>query len=219
MGRDFDGVTDSALNDNDPAGSYPFTMFCWGNSDVVQGNTRMALVDASGSTVYQWLLSLQDGGDEDATLITRNSTQDVVQGSPISQDVWIAHQGNYRGNSDRELFINGVTDGTGTTLITYNALTDRVCFGRLMRSSPANPFDGGLAHGSIWTSDLVVSHALALFRGANPFIMDQDDLVFYAPLDGNNSPENEYVSQFNLTLSGTTKFSGNPPVDLLENYL
>ena len=63
----------------------------------------------------------------------------------------------------------------------------------------------------------------AINNGANPFAFSSGvggNLAFYAPVNGNKSPEDNYAGQTtDGDLTGTTKFAGNPPVDLLENYL
>ena len=59
-----------------------------------------------------------------------------------------------------------------------------------------------------------------LARGVNPFIIRNSNLVCYAPIHGNESPENQFGSEVAQTgtLTGTTKVT-HPPVELLEIYL
>ena len=81
-------------------------------------------------------------------------------------------------------------------------------------------YDGELAYVAVWNVLLSANEYSALANGVNPFVIRNSSLQLYCPLDGNNSPENNYASPTNTgTLTGTSKFAGNPPVQLLSRYL
>lgn len=80
--------------------------------------------------------------------------------------------------------------------------------------------DAKYAHSVLWNTNLPETHRLALFHGVNPFPIFHSNQVINYPIDGNNSPENDHSGNSNSgILTGTTKFAGNPPVQLLSRYM
>ena len=77
-----------------------------------------------------------------------------------------------------------------------------------------------LAFVSVWNVEIPITHLLAISHGVPAFIINNGSDVLHAPLYGVHSPEIDEAGGNNTgTLTNTTKFAGNPPVELLENYL
>jgi len=80
-------------------------------------------------------------------------------------------------------------------------------------------FNGEISFAAVWDIALSNNEELILSHGVCPFVVRNEALRMYCPLDGNDSPEANYASTSTGTVTGTTKFAGNPPVELIENYL
>ena len=221
MSRDFDGSTDSALNDNDPAGALPITLLCWHNPDIIAAGEIMDITVSTSNNRYITMTSQDhdtDSTQECSTSARNTQNRNILCATSIPLDTWHVLQGNFVSSTSREAFVDGAADGTNTQTSTYPAI-NRIAMGRLMRNSPASAFDGRIGLCCEWSVDVDDTNTAAMGRGAQPFVIDDANLVFYAPLEGHDSPEVEYISRNNLTLSGTSKFAGNPPIEPLENFL
>jgi hypothetical protein len=74
---------------------------------------------------------------------------------------------------------------------------------------------GQIAHAAVWNVALNAAQIAALARGVHPLAMERTALVAYWPLFGFQSPEQAVVGEgFDLTLTGTVKGAGGPPVEL-----
>lgn len=77
---------------------------------------------------------------------------------------------------------------------------------------------GEVANYAHYGREFPVASAQALSRGVNPFAFGT--MRIFCPLAGDKSPEPDISgNDLDGTLTGTTKFAGNPPVELIENYL
>jgi len=228
MSRSFSSTEAMHNNGNIPITAYPFTMFAWGNKDVQDGggsdDVMMGMTDDSASLIYQLLSTTNAGSGTSVGMVSRNSsTQQAARGTTeIALDTWYSTCGICRGNTDREIFLEGVTEDTDANSVTWNSNIDSIAIGARRSSGGFTTFyEGRLSHCAVYNVSLSTTHQLALSRGAHPFIMRNDALVFFCAVEGNDSPEGDYVGQSaQQTLSGSPpKFVGNPPVELLENYL
>jgi len=88
-------------------------------------------------------------------------------------------------------------------------------------NSGGSDTDMEAAHAVTWNVSLSENEVTALTRGVNPLPIRHSNKVNWIPLDGNNDPENEYSqNQRAITTNGSpVRFTGNPPVELIENYL
>jgi len=125
------------------------------------------------------------------------------------------------GSSNAQLFVNGSSAWTANKTANTPSNSDASA------NTEIGSYDGGsLAFGGelsnvvIWNSALTSNQIGALYRGVNPFPIDPTNKKAHYPIDGNESPESQYVTQIHKgTLSGTSKASTNPSMELLENYL
>ena len=60
----------------------------------------------------------------------------------------------------------------------------------------------------------------AITHGVHPFIIDDGNIQAFYTLWGNEDPESDMTGNgFNATDNAAARFTPNPPVELLENYL
>lgn len=217
MSRDFDGTDDNIINDNIALTALPYSFVAWMNSDSASAaQTIFGQTQAAGSSGTFIDVRGDEAGDKASS---RQQTNRFAQTSTgYSINTWHHIVGTLLDNDNRAAFIDGGSKGTNTTNSTF-ATFDRTMIGRLMRSSPAGPFDGEIAYCAGYNVELTDAEVAILAKGVNPFFFRNDALKVYYPLDGNDSPEPEYIGQLNGTVTGTVKGSTNPPVQLLSRYM
>ncbi len=226
MSRSFVAASSEFIENNTavPVSGFPYTAFIWMRPTTLNTVITIAFADASVGNVKN-LSRLSDfdaSADIECSNVAKNTTTRTIQGTTaVSLNVWHTETAQYNGDTSRELFFEGVSEGTGTASSTFSANFDVISIGRIGDSTPGNFMDGELAHGCIWDVTLSQNELDILQRGVNPFIVDNDNLVFYCPVEGNNSPEPDLIAQaLKMTVGGTPlKFAGDPPVELLENFL
>lgn len=221
MSRFFDNNDDSLVFEDKVVSSYPFTITGWANSNNLTAAQHIAgVVDKSESNVGIRLAFHGNVTNDPVSAEARNTgITRALTTTPYTTNTWHHAAATFVGDTERNAFKDGGSKGTDTGNSTFNSNQDRTSIGRQMRSVPGNPWDGELAYIGFWNVELSDNEILALASGVNPFILRNDALVAYYPVDGNESPEPDYVSQQNMTVNGAVKANVNPPVELLENYI
>lgn len=225
MARDFNGTNESITNDNgiSTIDVSVFTIFNWVNPDTVLANQQLngtASAISSGNSAATISIRTSSVWQFDYRFSTTTGTWTF--GTPTNGS-WFAIGVDY----DRGLTTNNPNSFENGTLVaesetatpngTAKSGVDSFTCGENV--GLGTDLNGQLAYCCFWDVVLSSNEESALANGVNPFAIRNSNLQYNYPFDGNNSPENEYVQQANGTLKGTTKFSGNPPVELIENYL
>jgi len=176
--------------------------------------------DITGPADWNILQMVAAGDKMDFQLYDGTNNPTVRPAGDISNDAWRclvagrangsifgSHDGGTRG-TDTDTFTNAYNNTIATTIGAREAGTDRFC-------------DGKLAYATIWDIDLVANDDVILSRGVNPFLIKNSNIIYFVVVEGNDSPEPNYAEpSATATLTATPlKFAGNPPVELLENYL
>jgi len=92
--------------------------------------------------------------------------------------------------------------------------------GRTHRTANDEFLFGLTAYNTVWNAKLSTSHMAALNRGVYPMFVSSHKPIGHFPLHGNDSPEADYSGGGALlTLTGTTKSTTNPPIQLLSRYV
>lgn len=150
----------------------------------------------------------------------RNTSFFGVSGTTDILDAWHHLVGRFISDTEKRLYVDGIEEGNLTVSVTFATTVDRISHGVTGDSSPGEFFDGQLAHGVLWNANLSVNEISALARGVNPFPIRHSDQVVNLPIDGNVSPEPDYSPKNrDGTVTGTTKATKNPPVQLLSRYM
>jgi len=117
----------------------------------------------------------------------------------------------------QEVFADGTSIDTMAITITGSTPTNH-WLGK--RYTDVEFWEGKMAYFVVWNVELTDNEHSALGNGVNPFVIRKSNQLVHSPLNGNNSPENDYSGNGKTgTLDGTSKSSLNPPVEFLENYL
>ena len=223
MSRLFDDALSEFLNNDGTPGVtvHPLTEWIWFNTDDdAAAQSMLNLVDKD-TTADWWLVQASGNqiGDPIRAYARAGSANSIATTTTgYSLNTWHGASAVFTSDTARSARIDGFSVGNDSG--TRNpANVDRTRVGSVGHSSDGGFFSGELKDAAIWNVSLTALNIRTLFRGVNPFAVRPQNRVFFAPLDGLESPEPDYDGQRNLTLTGTAKGSSNPPVELLENYL
>ena len=146
--QSFDGTNDYIDDDiaTFPISTYPFTLTCWCSIDTEGNNGLVWIGDKDATNIQYQIRTISDSG-----LKFRVSARDGSSPAngdstnTFSLDTWYYVTGVFRSATDRELFVNGVSEATNTSTITPTASFDRISIGR----AGDNPSPGIHADGKI----------------------------------------------------------------------
>ena len=185
------------------------TLSGWMKVDALNGEQKLFSKWADAGGRFQYLLSI-NSADKPICAINTGSSKIATGSTTTPTGAWLHIAGTYDG-SDIRVYLNGVQDGsiaqTGNMPDTTAPLTIGAGSGG---SGSEEPFDGSLGHYAIWDIPLSADEIKSLANGINPLKIQRDNLVFYAPLNG-QSPELDIIAGLDLTLNGTTK-AEEPPI-------
>jgi hypothetical protein len=141
------GTDEYAEVDSDPITAFPFSLGVWAKhpgSD--SGYAYMSVEDKDVANVFYDLGT--DGSDSPRMRAKNTSTIQIVGGTTLAAGQWNLLVGVWDNATSRELFLNGSSEGTSATSVTYGAV-DRASIGRLGSSAPAGYFKDALAGGPL----------------------------------------------------------------------
>jgi len=223
MARQFDGI-DDIINCGDSTdfefATSDFTLFCWVYPDSTsEFNIIMSKWDGSNDREYQLFL-LSSAGSEGQIRFNNTNTgsggaQALTGDTQVSTGVYTAI-GFHRSGTAGAIFINGSqdTDDSGTVHGTQYTGSAFLALGGRQNQGTTLPLEGKGAEFAIWNAQLTDNEMLALGKGVSPFAVRSSNNKLYAPIHGNNSPEQNYANNGTGTLTGTTK-AQHPPVQIL----
>lgn len=199
--------------------AYPFTISVWCKLDDAGGSgTCGGFSDASNASfngaIIQVIKNTVPNPDEFNVRININNF--FVLGSiDLNDSAWHHLCFVGRSTTDREQYVDGISDGTDATNATFPTDIDNYSIG----SFRANGVFGeealhSYAELAIWDEDLSVAHIKALAAGSPPTIVKPGiSLLCYLPTWGTTSPEPD-LSQYsqNGVITGTTTKVDHPPV-------
>lgn len=225
MARLFDDAsTHNITSSSAPVSAAPMTMACWVKPDVDLQVTPFSINNNAVQTSYFVLqLDMNIAGDPVAFYVGDGSAfSNASTTTGISINVWSHICGVARSATDRSVYLNGGSRGDNATSRVPSSL-NAVGIGFNNRPATQRYFSGDLAEFAVWDIDLSDPEIAALGKGISALLIRPQNLVFYAPIIGKNSPELELINGSTLTVSGTSA-SAHPPVQrtkhrpLLDGY-
>lgn len=222
---DFDGANDRVSNGNGVSNidTASKTMLVWVNPTTYEINDNIS-TDGSALTSGNSAFSITMGASTQYRMDYRwsSATGSWLFGS-VTTGSWESLSCDYDRSSDANdpnCYENGSLQSeteSGTPSGTAKTGIDSISIGENVAGG--GDVDAIISHVVIWDVELSSTEHLVLSRGVNPFVIQNDNLQVYYPLNGNNSPENEYAQSALGTVTGAIKATTNPPVELIENYL
>lgn len=203
MARDFSGTAQYLRVDATPVTAAPLTMACWVYWDSLPTRSQAFVVSASGSASNQFSLG-NNSFNAELRISAGGSNTNVTGTTTLVTGRWYHVCGVFRSSTDRELYINGVSDATNTTSRTPASI-GAITIGA--NGAGSNETDGKIAEVGLWNVSLSTTEIASLAAGYSPRFIRPDKLLCYWPILGWNSPEPCWNNPtYNLTVTGATQY-------------
>ena len=154
-----DDSDEYAEADVDMAGSgYPFSIGVLVKvSSAATLRVPFSLTDKDVATIFYYLGL--DASHQPVLVADDASTNQTITGTALVAGTYHSLIGVFTNATTRILYVDGASDGTGATSVTYHANVDRTSIGRIGDSTPSGYYDGGLvgASGGPWLADKTVT--------------------------------------------------------------
>lgn len=183
----------------------PFSWACWFYpSDPGTGLQVLISIAAASNNDDFFLLFIENatgklGNRKGFVSGSGNALTDVS----VATNVWQHAVGTTSASNARTIRLNGGTEFTNSTSITFGTTPTRTGIGHNARLNQDNIFNGRIAHCAIWNVVLTAEEQISLSRGFSPLLIRPSALKMYVPVIGNASPEPDVRGSFNMTINGT----------------
>lgn len=198
------------------ATAVPLTLAAWGKTSMTGLTQYMVslLNSASADTFDQFTIRLTGANVVSARCGEAAAVSEAVSSTGFTVDTWFHAAAVFTSATDRAAFINGGSKGTNATSRTPAGI-NRTAIGFQDNAAASRAFaqggTGSLAEVGIWNAALTDAEIAALATGLSPLSIRPASLIGYWPLIGNNSPENNLVSNTSkMTLVGAPSASAHP---------
>lgn len=188
----------------------PFTLAGWFKAESLAAYDFMGLYDTAAAAVNFMSCNRLGANQLRATTNAAGTASSAVQAADLTVGVWahmLAHFGPTTG-TDRAVTKDGATFTTNTTNRAAAGM-DTIAIGAEKDATPSGFFDGLVACVTVWNVQLVQGEALALARGAHPFMVRPSAIRHFWPLFRDGSDWGRANAP--LTLNGSPSFSGDSP--------
>lgn len=210
--RDFESGSNEFVDFGDP--SYldvtgDITLSLWVRLESTTAEMKPLAKWADSGSQFSYLMAVQTDGT--ARFATFTGGTDIVDGTMNLDDgQWHHVAGTYDGSNIR-IYMDGGEEGS--TVATGSIASTTAPF-RLGAGSGGSgtegPFDGEIGHGAIWDAALTDQEVASLAAGVSPLRIRRDNLIFYAPVNGQSS-EPDVVGGASGTVTGTI-VAEEPPI-------
>ena len=219
MARNFVSASNQSLYVNAVPwdNTFPMTMCCWVRPVATMVNGIAFGMHYTGDTSAESArIQTRSGGAARAE--HRDGTTAAVAETTalITAGSWHHVAAVFASTSSRTIYLDGANSVNNTTSATNTMNTDYLIVGRGRVStgftSPA--YNGDISHCAIWNVALNAEEIAAIASGVCPTNIRPQNLIYYAPLEGVASPENNVWragGTYNLTLDNAPVHAGNPP--------
>jgi hypothetical protein len=196
----------------------PVTLCAWAKTSVTGTQQRLLGLfnSASGAGLNQFSLAVSTGNAVRAQTGDGASSNAADSSTTISANTWFHACGVFASPTDRRAFLNGAGKGTETTSRTPSGI-NRTAAGLQDNTAASQPWapagTGDIAEAAAWNIALSDTDVAALATGVSPLLIHPEALVGYWPIIGNNSPENNLLSNTStLSVQGSLSASAHPSV-------
>lgn len=208
MARTWDNTTSNYITGGSaPVTAVPISMACWAKCTTSTDVNYLMAVDEATDDQFSLLVNATNNVQA-ATRVA--GTESLASSSTTFTDAtWFHAAAVFAAANDRRAFLNGGGKGTNASNRTPTGINGMHIGVRDM-GSIAVPMNGQIAHCAIWASTLSDAQVAVLATGVHPMLVDPANLVFYAPLWGNSSPELDIIGGVTLTITGTLAKADGP---------
>lgn len=211
------GSSQYARRDAPVASAAPFTVAAWFKS-TSDSAFQCLWSEADESTLLDyWRLGLRGhvAGDPLGLYVRRAGVANAVTSTGYTVGTWHHAMFVETGSQDHKIYIDGGSEGSDTVndQAPNPAVLDEMAVGALAYNNGwTQYFAGKVAEVAIWNMALSPADRIELAGGANPALVQPENLVAYYPFEEN---ANDYSgNNLHLTTVGSPSFDteDNPPV-------
>lgn len=199
--------------------AYTYTIACWVRpSSTTQSGTMVAFGDGTG-LVDRATLQMNGTAVSPNTvfaMVTDGSLGGAnVNGTTVyNTSSWYHVLGVWRSSTDRELFVNGVSDGTSITNVGTPGSLSRLYVGARLNSTVGQYVSGDVAEVAVWGIEVLADDIRGLASGVSPLQVRRGYLKHYIPLIGGTaSTELDMMVSGGITMTNSPANStSHPPI-------
>lgn len=186
----------------------PLTLACWfWLTDSAAARVIMCIDDGTANERFQ--MNHNIGGAIAALVANAGTTSQATTVATASSSAWHHGAAVFASATSRSIYLDGGNVQSNATSRTPGALNSTTIGAR---NGGGTSFAGYLAEVAIWNAALTAAEAALLgLTRVSPLMIRSANLVAYAPLMGQGSPEIDIVRGNQFALTGT-KSGGPAPV-------
>jgi len=214
MARDFESSNEDHIEVGDIAAlnitGDEVTLSVWIRAESFTSEMKILAKWSDAGGAFSYLLSADGVGNNKVLFAVHTGSQTLTIGTTsMGTGTWFHLAGTYDGATIRA-YLDGIEENSAakTGNITSNTAPVRIGVGS--GATDEQPFDGDIGHCAIWDAPLTAGEIKSLATGINPLKIRAENLLFYAPVNGQD-PEYDVVGGLDLTVVGATK-TEEPPI-------
>lgn len=217
MARTGWGTTNYLSVGSAPVTATPLTLAAWAKTDTI-GVTQSILSLTTGAGTADrnaFLLRVRSTDEVNARVCDGSTGTNALTSADITVNTWFHAAAVFTSPTSYAAFLNGGSKGTATTSRTPSGVAfssiGATVFGTVEASAFASA--GLIAEAGIWNIALSDVDIAALATGVSPLRIHPEALLAYWPLIGNNSPENNLLSNAAaLSITGSLSAAAHPRI-------
>jgi hypothetical protein len=200
-----------AFTGGQPVTTYPCTFSCWFKPDTSHNGTLMMV--SHGSDGNRMVMYANSGGNV-AMASSGSGAAEAVSSTTYTTGEWNHAVGTVTNATARNVLLNGGGSGSNSASATV-ANCAKYYIGASWVSGALLAgyyFNGEIAHAAVWNVVLTDDEKAALAAGASPLLIRPESLMCYHPMLARSTAEEDWISIFPLTNTGTTAGTSEPRI-------
>ncbi len=224
MARLYNGTNMRSFTNGTPVTAAPLTLAIWCYPTSLSGLRCMLDINQeSGAGLENFSIGI-DGNTDTAWCEAGDGAETYVNSTTtLALNTWFHVAGVYASATSRTVYLNGGGSATSTVDRTPDGVS-QINVGVYGRGNDGtgnfNFFAGRLAWASIWDVALSETEVIALAGGVLPLTIRPTNLVYCAPLFGDDSPEPDWNptggTRYALNLINSPTQANGPPVESMS---
>jgi hypothetical protein len=206
MALTFTGSPQTLSRTNAVLSTYPISFAAWVNQTANAGDQAVIGIAVAGN-VNLFMLDLNGGVPRASVKFQNTFVAAASSGGTITLGIWYHLTAVFSSSSSRVIYVNGLNKGSNTVSGTPTGVNSTL-IGSIVATTF---FRGSIAFPSIWNIGLIPTDIQGLFSGADPRLVQPDNLVSFACLVG-RSPEPDIVLPSGWTATGSPTVTPNPRI-------
>lgn len=210
MARAYTSASSHKLqHDNAAATDVPLTIACWARTASTATTQAIAAIGQRATNAQRYQLFFNNTGRIAGYCQNGAGTQlsnfSDSSGVNYAANTWYHAAVVFASTTSRTVYRDGGNAGSDTTSVTVGTVTTTNFGTRFDGAAFGAYLNGQTAEGGVWNVALSAAEIASLAKGVSPLAVRPEALVAYWPMYGNNSPEDDWFGNFDLTVTGATK--------------